>query len=136
MKSLSDIVKEELKTGNTLIEIEEYPSDYEHKRPERRKTYSGDAKKDNKLRQKQREILDNIPEHTKRLHRYLSKITHRIGIELMRQNVSEDELASILNMDKKVVYRMLAGGIDFNMSTLREIERVFDIDFINVNEIA
>jgi ribosome-binding protein aMBF1 (putative translation factor) len=78
------------------------------------------------------ELLKTIPEQTKRYSRISMDIASQINYLLKRKNISQRELASLLNKKESEISKWLSGNHNFTIKTLASIETILREEIITV----
>ena len=78
------------------------------------------------------DFLKSIPEQTKRSARISMDIASQINSILKRKNISQRELASLLNKKESEISKWLSGSHNFTIKTLAGIETILGEEIISV----
>jgi ribosome-binding protein aMBF1 (putative translation factor) len=78
------------------------------------------------------DFLKSIPEQTKRSARISMDIASQINSILKRKNITQRELASMLNKKESEISKWLSGNHNFTIKTLAGIETILGEEIISV----
>lgn len=122
-------------TLRTIIEYavaldEEIISVPDVKRPRKRRRHSSEGRR---RVSKQREALDEIDPVKRKLHRFLTTLTARIGQVLQEnEDLSQQVLAERLGKDPSYVSRVLGGGVNLTLKTIVQFEEALGACILSV----
>jgi ribosome-binding protein aMBF1 (putative translation factor) len=81
-----------------------------------------------------RREVENIPEHKKKLHRSLTRVSMNVSWALRKSDMTKEELAEEIERPVEWMNRLLGGGIDPSLRSLYKLEEALEVKLIDVHE--
>lgn len=81
-----------------------------------------------------RREVENIPEHKKKLHRSLTRLSMNVSWALRKSDMTKEELAEKLDRSVEWMNRLLGGGINVSLRSLYKLEEVLGEKLIDVRD--
>ena len=81
-----------------------------------------------------RREVENIPEHKKKLHRSLTKVSMNVSWALRKSDMTKEKLAEEIERPVEWMNRLLGGGIDPSLRSLYKLEEALEVKLIDVRD--
>jgi len=86
-----------------------------------------------------REEVEQIPDHNRKLHRSLTKISMNVHKALREKDMSLEELEKEIGRYNEErpgewIQRMLGGGVNLSLRTIYKLEEALDTTLLDVKE--